>query len=90
MSRTRSILVVVAFAVLMLGAVRAEAQPAPKFSFIAPEPKAEDAVEKKLSARGGLVQLAGNSKVLTATLARPGWPTPARPPCWSPTPTPTC
>jgi hypothetical protein len=72
MSRTCSILEVFAFAVLMLGAVRAEAQPAPKFSFIAPEPKAEDVVEKKLSARGGLVQLSGNSKVLTATLGAQG------------------
>lgn len=45
----------------------------PKFSFAAPpEPKVEEVVEKKLSARGGLVQLSGNSKVLTGTLGAQG------------------
>jgi hypothetical protein len=60
-------------AALAFAPVRAEAQPpVPKFSFVTPEPKVEDVVDKKLSARGGLVQLAGNSKVLTATMGAQG------------------
>jgi hypothetical protein len=60
-------------AALAFAPVRAQAQPAgPKFSFVTPEPKVEEVVDKKLSARGGLVQLAGNSKVLTGTMGVQG------------------
>ena len=70
----RSALGSIAFGLLLLFALPVQAQaPAPKFSFVVEDkPKPEDVVEKKLSARGGLVQLAGNSKVLTGMLGTQG------------------
>lgn len=58
---------------ILLWAARAEAQPNPQFSFV-PEDKTklDAAEEKKLSARGGLVQLGGNSRVLTGNLGAQG------------------
>ena len=50
----------------------AAAQPAdPKFQYQAPKPE-DPTDEKKLQARGGLVQLGGNSRVLTATMGALG------------------
>lgn len=60
-------------ALVLLVSARAEAQPNPQFSFV-PEDKAklDAAEERKLSARGGLTQLGGNSQVLTGNLGAQG------------------
>jgi hypothetical protein len=61
----------------VIGAALALARPAgaqpvdPKFKYEAPKPD-EPADERKLQVRGGLVQLSGNSRVLTATMGATG------------------
>jgi Protein of unknown function, DUF481 len=68
-SRSMRAYVTVLALVLVPGLVQAQ-PPSPTFKF--GETKVEVPVEKKLQARGGLVQLAGNSEVLTGTLGLQG------------------